>query len=121
MSMIAFAGPILPGKREQWDRFIAEINGPRHAEFEAANQRAGVRERTFLQQTPDGTDLVTVTLEGDHPETAKLRVANEDTDFARWFVQQVQEIHGIDLREPLPGPAPVQVAETAAPTGSMEG
>jgi Family of unknown function (DUF6176) len=119
MSLIAFAAPILPGKREQWDRFIEELNGPRHAEFEAANQRAGVRERTFLQQAPDGTELVIITLEGDHPETAKARVANEDHDFARWFVQQVQEIHGFDLREPFPGPAPAQVTETAAPAGHM--
>lgn len=110
MALIAFVAPILPGKREQWDRFIGELRGARHTEHEAANRRAGVRERTFLQETPDGAQLVIVTLEGDQPENAKLRAANEDTDFARWFVQQVKEIHGFDLREPLP--PPVFVAET---------
>ena len=42
MSLIAFAAPILPGKRDQWDAFIAEIQGPRRTEFNDSRQRAGV-------------------------------------------------------------------------------
>src|SRR5690349_13015534 len=93
MSLFAFAAPIPPEKKEQWDHFMEELTGPRRADFVAASERAGVRERTFFQETPDGMQMVIITLEGDEPETAKMRAANEDTDFARWFVQQVQEIH----------------------------
>jgi hypothetical protein len=103
MSLIAFAAPILPGKREQWDTFIAEIQGPRREDFNASRQRAGVHERTFLQETPAG-DFVLITLEGDDPIAAFGAIANADDDFTRWFVQQVQDIHGFDLRLPPENP-----------------
>jgi hypothetical protein len=103
MALIAFAAPILPGKRSQWDAFIAQITGPRRAEFNASRQRHGVHERTFLQETPLG-DVVIVTLEGDNPLQAFGALAASDDDFTRWFVQQVQEIHGFDLRQPPANP-----------------
>jgi len=110
MSLIAFVAPILPGKREQWDGFLAQLNGPRSGEFKASRQRHGIHERTFLQETPMG-DVVVVTLEGDNPLEAFGAIANSDDDFTRWFVQQVQEIHGFDLRQPPENP-PHQVADS---------
>jgi hypothetical protein len=98
MSLIAFVAPILPGKRDQWDAFIAEIAGPRRSEFNASRQRHGVHERTFLQETPMG-DVALITLEGDNPLEAFGAIANADDAFTHWFVQQVQEIHGFDLRQ----------------------
>jgi len=71
----------------------------------------GVRERTFLQQTPQG-DLVLVTLEGDHPETAFVEFGKRTDPFAMWFKQQVSEIHGMDLSLPPPGPMPQQVIDS---------
>ncbi len=103
MSLIAFAAPILPGKRAQWDDFMAQIQGPRRTEFDASRQRASVHERTFLQETPAG-DVVIVTLEGSDPGAAFGAMANGEDDFTRWFVQQVQEIHGFDLRQPPANP-----------------
>jgi hypothetical protein len=103
MSLIAFVAPILPGKREQWDAFTAEISGPRRTDFNASRQRLGVHERSFLQETPMG-DFVIVTVEGDNPMEAVGAFANSDDDFSRWFVQQVQEIHGFDLRRPPENP-----------------
>jgi hypothetical protein len=69
MAMLVMAFPIPAGKTEQWKKFISELTGARKAEFAASRRSLGVRERTFLQHTPQG-DLVIVTLEGDHPETA---------------------------------------------------
>ena len=103
MSLFAFVAPILPGKRSQWNAFIGEITGPRRRDFNASRQRNGVHERTFLQETPMG-DFVIVTLEGDDPMQAFAAIANGDDDFTRWFVQQVQEIHGFDLRQPPANP-----------------
>lgn len=74
MSMMGMAAPILPGKKEQWERFINRIRESWRTEFDASRQRAGVRERTFLQQTPDGSELVIVTLEGTG--TGIIRFAN---------------------------------------------
>ena len=111
MALFAFAAPILPGKRSQWDAFIAEITGPRRSAFNASRQRNGVHERTFLQETPQG-DIVIVTLEGENPMQAMGAFANGDDDFTRWFVEQVQEIHGFDLRQPPANP-PRSVIDSA--------
>ena len=105
------AVPIMPGKTEQWHRFIQEINDRRHSEFEASRQRLGVRERTFFQASPQG-DMVIVTLEGDKPAEAFKMLSESDDPFTRWFVEQVKEIHGIDLRQPLEGPMPREVADS---------
>jgi hypothetical protein len=99
VALFAFVAPIPRDKRSQWDSFIGEIAGPRRNEFKASRQRNGLHERTFLQETPQG-DLVIVTLEGENPMQAMGAFANSNDDFTRWFVQQVQEIHGFDLRQP---------------------
>jgi hypothetical protein len=111
MALFAVAIPILPGKTEQWRRFIGELNGPRHGEFEASRRRLGVHERTFLQSTPMG-DMVLVTLEGEDPQGAMARFGATNDEFTRWFVQQVKDLHGVDLTQPMPGALPEQVADS---------
>jgi hypothetical protein len=87
------------------------LTGARKAEFAASRRSLGVRERTFLQHTPQG-DLVLVTLEGDHPETAFAEFGKRTDPFTMWFKQQVSEIHGMDLSAPPPGPMPQQVIDS---------
>jgi hypothetical protein len=111
MAMLAMAFPIPAGKTEQWKKFVSELTGARKAEFAASRRSLGVRERTFLQHTPQG-DLVLVTLEGDHPETAFPEFGKRTDPFTVWFKQQVSEIHGIDLGAPPPGPMPQQVIDS---------
>ena len=113
MAVIAFLAPIPPEKRAQWDAFRAEITGPRHSEFNASRRSHGVHERTFLQETPMG-DFVMVTLDGENPLEGLLGIAREDSDFARWFHDQVQEIHGFDLRQPPENP-PILVIDSETP------
>ena len=95
MPMMAVAFPILPGKTPEWRSFMAELNGPRRAEFEASRHAAGVHERTFLQSTPMG-DLVIVTLEGDDPEHAFGRMMSATDAFTTWFLERAKAIHGLD-------------------------
>ena len=111
MAMLAMAFPIPAGKTEQWKKFISDLTGARKAEFAASRRSLGVRERTFLQHTPQG-DLVLVTLEGDHPETAFAEFGKRTDPFTMWFKQQVSEIHGMDLNAPPPGPMPQQVIDS---------
>jgi hypothetical protein len=103
MSVMAVVFPILPGKTNEWRTWMQELNGPRHEDFAESRRRAGVHERTFLQQTPMG-DLVIVTLEGDDPGHAFERMTSGTDAFTTWFLGKVQAIHGIDLRHPLIGP-----------------
>src|SRR6476660_2988036 len=113
MGMLAMAFPIPARKTEQWRRLAGEWRGATRAEFAAARRSLGVRERTFLQHTPQG-DLVLVTLEGDHPETAFAEFGQRTDPFTMWFKQQVSEIHGMDLSAPPPGPMPQQVIDSHA-------
>jgi hypothetical protein len=102
VSLMAVAFPISPGKTAEWRSFMDQITGPRHAEFAASRRRAGVRERTFLQQTPMG-DLVIVTLEGDDPARSFGQMIGATDPFTTWFLERVKAIHGVDLTAPMTG------------------
>ena len=119
MPLMAAAFPILPGKTAEWRTFMEELNGPRREEFVESRRRAGVHERTFLQQTPMG-DLVIVTLEGDDPGQAFQQMISATDAFTAWFIERATAVHGIDPSEPTASPPPelvVDTAEVPAPVG----
>jgi hypothetical protein len=112
MALMAVAFPIAPGKTEDWKRFIAELNGARRADFVASRKGIGARERTFLQPTPMG-DLVVVTLEGDNPAQAFGKFVSSKDPFTLWFLEQVKDVHGVDLTQAASGPMPQLVIDSA--------
>jgi hypothetical protein len=103
--LIAFSAPILSGKTEQWKKFIGVIQGPRSKEFNESRSSLNIRERTFLQKTPMG-DFVIVTLEGDDPAGAFAKFAQTETEFAKWFVKKVEDVHGFNLKDITKAPLP---------------
>jgi hypothetical protein len=105
MALVAMAIPILPGKTDQWRHFVGELAGSRRDEYVTSRQHAGVHERAFLQSTPQG-DLVIVTVEGTDPAGAISQFGASGNPFTQWFREQVLEIHGFDLAQPMPGPLP---------------
>jgi hypothetical protein len=111
MALLAMAFPIAPGKTEQWQKFISELNGARRADFVASRKHLGIRERTFLQKTPMG-DLVVVTLEGSDPAGAFQKFGVGTDEFTKWFLGNVSAIHGVDLTKPPPGPMPEMVIDS---------
>lgn len=115
MSLFAIAIPIVPGQRERWNGFIAELQGSRAGDFAQSRQNLGVQERTFLQENPDG-DVVIVTLEGDDPVAAFAAFGNAQDEFTDWFVEEVKAIHGVDLRNPPDMKLPTQIKDS----GSVE-
>ena len=93
----AFAAPILPGKTEAAREFIRTVLGPRSAEWADFQQRQGVVQETyFLQESPDG-DMIIVSGEGDWIPPSEF--IDPDNPFDQWFVEQVREINGFDVRE----------------------
>jgi hypothetical protein len=112
MPLMAVAFPILPGKTPEWQAFMDELNGARHAEFIESRRKAGVHERTFLQSTPMG-DLVIVTLEGDDPEHAFAQMMSADDAFTKWFAERGAAVHGLDPTTPLTGSPSKLVVDTA--------
>jgi hypothetical protein len=111
MALFAISIPILPGKFDEWLAFTAELKGPRYEEFQASRENLAVREQTFLQRTPHG-ELVTVTLEGDDPAAAFTKFGAATDGFTNWFCAQVEAIHGVDIRQPPPGPLPELVIDS---------
>jgi hypothetical protein len=118
LALVAVAFPILPGKTEEWRQFIAELNGPRHAEFVESRKRVGAQERTFLQPTPMG-DLVIVTLEAEDPAKSFGQFVSSTDAFALWFLDRVKAIHGVDLAAPMPDGMPSKLTIDSGPVPVM--
>ncbi|MBV9229891.1 MAG: hypothetical protein JOZ18_11300 [Chloroflexi bacterium] len=114
MASLASAFPILPGKMEQWKHFCQEMVGPRHSEYEASRKRLGVtREAAYLQQTPQG-DMAIVYMEAQDISRVFEGFGRSQVPFDVWFREQVKEIHGLDLSQPLPGPFPEAIVDWRA-------
>ncbi|HEY7280628.1 MAG TPA: hypothetical protein VID47_03445 [Actinomycetota bacterium] len=108
MGQLAIALPCLPGGADKLRQLAEECAGARRADFEDFHRRVGLdAERWFLQQIPQG-ELCLIVLDGD-PVGALGKLAASEHEFDRWFADRVQEVHGVDLRQPLPGPPPEMV------------
>ncbi len=92
--------PILPGKTDKWKEFINELNGPRYKEYQDSRKKAGIHESVFFQSTLFA-DLSIITLEGVNSEEAFQQFGAANTPFTQWFAMQMEDIHGIDISEPL--------------------
>lgn len=104
MALIAFAAPILPGKKDAYDEWVAELNGSRRDEYEQHLRRVGKkREWSLLQQTPDG-DLAVVVQEADDPQAMMRRFVESREPFDVWMKDKIQEVHGLDMSSPPPPP-----------------
>jgi hypothetical protein len=103
MAETVFAVPVLPGKEELDRETLDEMAGSRRDEYEAALKEAGItRHAIWHEQTPDGT-LALVYIEADTPDAAQ-RFTASDAPISRFFVEQMQEVHGIDISEQPPPP-----------------
>ena len=113
MAIFAIAVPVMANKASQLQALIGQLKGAKKADFAASRKKLGVRERTFLQHTPQG-DLIIVTLEGNDPAGAFVKFGQGTDPFTQWFKGQVKDIHGFDLDAPPPGPLPTLVADSGA-------
>jgi hypothetical protein len=104
--MGAIAVPIAPGKLEAWEGFMAEVKGPRKAEFDEMNERMGLTgHRAWLQQTPDGHQMVIAVHDGPGGDEFMGKLATSEHEFDAWFRGKIAEVHGIDFSGPMPPPA----------------
>jgi hypothetical protein len=112
MGRIALPFPVLPGKTEADIRSISERFKSDPEEYAESRRRGGVTlERAYWQHTPMG-DFVVAYVESTGPiEQVLAAQAQSDLAIDKFFVEKVQEIHGIDLTQPMPGPAPEVLGE----------
>ena len=103
MASTVFAAPILPGKTDAWKAAIAEISGPRKAEYLQARKTLGItKEVACLQQTPHG-DFACVYVEAGDVSGLIEKMLGATDPFHAWFPQAVlADCHGMSASEPLP-------------------
>jgi len=109
MALMALCMPILPGKKAKWQEMADQLRGgPVKAAVDESRKKAGVHERTFLQETPGG-DFVVITLEGEDPMAMFTQMLADPAmkDFIDWAA----EVHGVDLSQPPPAPKLVYDSE----------
>jgi hypothetical protein len=105
MTEIVFAIPIVRGKEDLDRQMTDEMAGPRRDEYLAALKEAGIsRQAVWHQQMPDGGALAIIYVEATDPD-AHRRFVSSDSEISRWFVQQMQGVHGRDVSQP---PLPVK-------------
>lgn len=97
MSGIILTLPIVNGKVEAWRRFCQEMSGSRRLEHEASRLRQGItRERLALIETSYGAAAAT-TFEADDLGTALDQLLTSNRPFDRWYRQQLEMLHGVNL------------------------
>jgi len=111
--LLAMAIPILPGKEQDWAKWMHELKTIHYREFVASRKRLAVRERVFLQHNPTG-DVVIVLLKGDDPAAALAQFGIGDDDFTRFFVDGVMKLHGYDMKQPPANPLPELMIDSKA-------
>ena len=110
MGMLAVAIHILPGKLDDWKSVaLDQMAGENKTHTDEIRENAGVHERSFLQETPDG-HLVILTFEGENPlagwEKIMASLPPESATVA-------MELHGLDLNA-APPPLPKLVYDSRA-------
>ncbi len=113
MGFIAYTLPVVPGQSERAKRFTEELEA-HLAEYEELNRRASLkRHMTWLQESPMG-DLPITVFQIDEPEKLNRRFTGSEYD--RWWLGYLREVHGIDLAGGSPPPLPAMVLDWQAPS-----
>ena len=92
-AMTLFA-PLLPGKEEEWRRFVQEVVEERLPEYEHLRQRLGIRnESVWLARTKAG-ETVVVHLEVEDATSIEPALATSEAPFDVWLKERLLEFHG---------------------------
>jgi hypothetical protein len=118
MAIYSFAVPILPGKTENWKRYVQEMRGQRREEFNSSRQRHGLRmEQVWLQKTPNG-DIAVVTWDVDNPAKTFENFMKSNDSFDQWFRDKILiECHGMNQSDQVPPLNEVILNFTSQPVG----
>src|SRR5688572_14381162 len=112
MGSVAIALPALPGGVAVLNATAAELNGPRRAELEDFNTRYNLdQHNTYLQSSP-AADLVIIYLAGPDLVASFTAAVTTTHPFDIWLFDQAVLIHGLDFRQPMPGPLPTTAFES---------
>lgn len=112
---ILFAAPILPGKSENWRRWLQEIMELRRSQYEESRRRLGITdERVWIAETVNG-NVVIIAVVAAHPEQLLLQIATSDLPFDRWYREQLLILQGFDLAKTVSRASPGLVLDWYTP------
>ena len=122
MSNAVLCFPVVPGKTEQDIRRIADRFKDDPEGYRQSRAKGGVSlERAFWQHTPMG-DFVVAYVESDMEITDGLAaIASDTSEMGRFFVENVKEVHGVDIAQASAGPAPEIVGQWVDPQATGRG
>jgi hypothetical protein len=94
MPAMIFVAPLVPGKEEEWRRFVQEVVEERLQGYEQLRQRLGIRnESVWLARTTMGESVIAY-LEVEAPEGLAPALASSRAPFDLWVKERLQEFHG---------------------------
>jgi len=104
MAIFNAAFPVLPGKMDALRAFAKETMGPQRSGYDQSQKQGGITRETWsLQENPDGSAIAIVWFESPDPEKSFASLAEDSSDFAVWFREQVKQVSGVDLTEQQEG------------------
>ena len=92
-AMTLFA-PLLPGKEEEWRRFVQEVVEERLPEYEQLRQRLGIRNESVWLARTNSCETVLAYLEVESPEWIVPALATSEAPFDVWLKERLLEFHG---------------------------
>jgi hypothetical protein len=97
----SFVATILPGREEEWRRFVQEIAEERLHEYEDLRQRLGLHnESVWLARTQEAETAVVYLEAGDAERVVSTLAASEEP-FDLWFKERLLKLHGLALARNL--------------------
>lgn len=110
--MAIVMAPILPGKLEEWQGWMAELNGPKKRLLEDFNKRMGLtRHAAWLTETPTGPVVVAMH-EGPGGTEFMQKLGKSTNEFDVWFRKRIENLHGLDFTAPTKIQPPQQVLDS---------
>ena len=95
MPAMTFVAPLLPGKEEEWRRFVQEVVEERLPEYEQLKQRLGIRnESVWLARTKVGETVIAYLEVEASPEWLAPTLTSSEAPFDLWFKERLLEFHG---------------------------
>lgn len=99
-----FAFPVAPGNEDMARRFAIEAMGEHRGHYDALMEASGTTRVTWtLDQTPVGSFILVWFEAQDVHEIFEILAEGTDPA-ATWMRGRVEEISGIDMTQPPPGP-----------------
>lgn len=106
MQTIAFAVPVIAGKKEQLFQLAHLLNNEKRSDFNNFLLRLDTEEENWYLQTAGDHDLCICYLAAKDLGVAFSKLAESKNPFDIWLKQQNKEIFGIDFDEPGQGDMP---------------